>query len=246
MANGGLSFAGRLAVSAVAARRAVASPRRADMVALLGDASSGPALRVLAERVRRRNPHLLPGSDGEVGRHPVPDRFPAATLDELLALPEHSLGREYARFMSERAFDPTERDAVDARVVPEPDLAWVLQRYRDVHDLWHVLNAMPTTLLGEIGQKWFEATHTGLPVAVLSSLMGPVRLNAAERRVLVRDLIPWALVAGSSCVNLLAIRYEDNMHRDIDDVRREWKITPPHSYLQEPRILYKKQSVPGA
>ena len=25
-------------------------------------------------------------------------------------------------------------------------LRWVLQRYRDVHDLWHVLSGLPTTL----------------------------------------------------------------------------------------------------
>jgi ubiquinone biosynthesis protein COQ4 len=242
MGSTGLSLAGRLFVAAVAAQRALANPRRADMVALLGDATAGPALHALAARVRLVDPCLLPGND-HGGRGPR--RFPEASLDELLALPERSLGREYARFMADRHFDPADRDPVDARLVPDRDLAWVLQRYRDVHDMWHVLNAMPTTLLGELGQKWFEAVHTGLPVAILSSLMGPVRLKPAERRVLVRDLVPWALKAGSTATNLLAIRYEDCLHRDIDDVRREWKIILPNTYLREPHILYKKQGVPG-
>jgi ubiquinone biosynthesis protein COQ4 len=242
MTSRGLGLAGRLVVATVAAQRALANPRRADMVALLGDATAGPALRALAARVRLANPWLLPSDDQ--GRC-CPRRFPEVSLDELLALPERSLGREYARFMADRHFDPADRDTVDARLVPEQDLAWVLQRYRDVHDLWHVLNAMPTTLLGELGQKWFEAVHTGLPVAILSSLMGPVQLKPAERRVLFRDLVPWALKAGSSAVNLLAVRYEDCLHRDIDDLRGEWKIILPSPFLREPHILYKKQSVPG-
>ena len=73
-------------------------------------------------------------------------------------------------------------------------LAYVMQRYREVHDLIHVINGMgigysmqfivyirtPVTLnrlLGEIAIKWFEAIQTGLPMCVLSSLGAPVKLS---------------------------------------------------------------------
>jgi ubiquinone biosynthesis protein COQ4 len=184
----------------------------------------------------------MPPRDGDSAESSaLPPRFPSLSLDELLSLPENSVGKVYARFMESRKFDPADRPQVDPRLVSEPDLAWVLQRYRDVHDMWHVLNCMPTTLLGELGQKWFEAFHTGLPVAAFSSVFGPLRLKPAERRVLFRDLVPWAAAAGTSCVNLLAIRYDDYLHRDVDEMRREWNLLSPQPYLKEPHILYKRR-----
>ena len=40
------------------------------------------------------------------------------------------------------------------------DLAYVLQRYREIHDLLHVLTGMPTNVLGELGQKVAFQTST--------------------------------------------------------------------------------------
>lgn len=39
------------------------------------------------------------------------------------------------------------------RFISDPDLAYVLQRYREIHDLLHVLTGAPTSVLGELGQK---------------------------------------------------------------------------------------------
>ena len=36
------------------------------------------------------------------------------------------------------------------------DVAYVIARYRQVHDFWHVLCDLPPTVLGEIALKWFE------------------------------------------------------------------------------------------
>ena len=46
---------------------------------------------------------------------------------------------------------PDERDEV--RFVSDPDLAYVMQRYREVHDMWHVLTGMPVSVFGEVSQK---------------------------------------------------------------------------------------------
>lgn len=43
--------------------------------------------------------------------------------------------------------------ATVVRYVSDSDLAYVLQRYREIHDLLHVLTGMPTNVLGELGQK---------------------------------------------------------------------------------------------
>ena len=57
------------------------------------------------------------------------------------------------------------------RFVENPDLAYVMLRYRQVHDLWHVVLGMPPTVLGELAVKWVEMLQTGLPMTVLSSLV---------------------------------------------------------------------------
>lgn len=67
-----------------------------------------------------------------------------------------------------------------------------MQRYREVHDLIHVVNGMGIgyatwcvackifvcyRLLGEIVIKWFEAIQTGLPMCVLASVGPPITLS---------------------------------------------------------------------
>lgn len=47
-----------------------------------------------------------------------------------------------------------------------------------VHDFWHVLAGVPTSVLGELALKWFEMVHTGLPGSAVASLFGPLRLSS--------------------------------------------------------------------
>lgn len=220
----GTSFSplARAALTLGSAAVAFSNPARADMVALLGDLTSAPILPSLVARLR---------STAE-GRQMLdtltPTRFPEhglRSLPSLRELPAGSLGREYARFMDSRGFSPESRHLV--RFVEDPCHRWVLQRYRDVHDLWHVLTGMPTTVLGELAQKWFEASQTALPVAVLSAAVGPLRLKTLDRRVLVTHLIPWAVSSGRRADDLLAIRYEDYLHLQVSDLRETWHITLP-------------------
>ena len=61
--------------------------------------------------------------------------------------------------------------------VDDPDLMYVMLRYRQVHDLLHTVLGMPTNMLGEIVVKWVEALQTGLPMCALGALGGPIRLG---------------------------------------------------------------------
>jgi ubiquinone biosynthesis protein COQ4 len=53
--------------------------------------------------------------------------------------------------MNGHIYSPNDRTAV--RFIDDAELAYVLLRYRQVHDFWHVLLALPTTILGELAQK---------------------------------------------------------------------------------------------
>lgn len=222
-----ISLLERLSLTVGSAAVALANPARADMVALVGDLTSGPALQRLVQRVSASP------SGRELLSRRSPERFPkggSEALKHMRKLPDGTLGREYARFMDRRHFTPESRDIV--RFVQDEREAWLLQRYRDVHDLWHVLTGLPPTLLGEIAQKWFEAVHTGLPVAVLSATVGPVRLSWEARRLLVTSLVPWAVRCGMDTVELLAIRYEDFLDVPVADLRQRWQIYSPNVWIK--------------
>lgn len=46
------------------------------------------------------------------------------------------------RFLTSHGFSPDERPQV--QLVDDPELAYVMARYREVHDFWHVLAGMRT------------------------------------------------------------------------------------------------------
>ena len=54
--------------------------------------------------------------------------------------------------------------------------AYIMQRYRETHDMYHVLLGYGTSVEEELAVKWFEMVQTGLPVAAMSAFAGPVGL----------------------------------------------------------------------
>lgn len=224
-----LSHLERLRLTLGSATVALANPARADMVALVGDLTSGPALSRLVQRVSQTR------EGREMLDSLTPARFPeggSMALKEMRLLNDGTLGREYARFMDRRHFTPESRDLV--RFVDDSRERWVLQRYRDVHDLWHVLTGLPPTLLGEIAQKWFEAAHTGLPVASFSAIAGPLRLTWSQRRKLALNLIPWAIRCGTGADNLLGVRYENYLDVPVNVLRQRLRVSVPGVMVKGP------------
>ena len=170
--------------------KSLQNPLRADMVAALGEATGEPALRRLREAMR---------GDKE-GRRILAERplitREAMDLPTLATLPQGTFGEAYASFMGHHDFDPDERQPV--RFVEDEELAYVMLRYRQVHDFWHVLCGLPPTVVGEIALKWVEMVQTRLPMCALSATVGPLGLGTEENRTLRNVYIPWALRAGVS------------------------------------------------
>ena len=126
--------------------------------------------------------------------------------------------------MSSHDFSADNRPKV--KYIVDEDLAYVILRYRQVHDFWHTLTGLPPTILGEVALKCFEWRITGLPSCGLSSLIGPLRLTWEERSILVRYYVPWALRSGTECEDLMLYPYEKKLDMDIDDVRAELNLEP--------------------
>ncbi|XP_062063440.1 long-chain fatty acid transport protein 4 isoform X3 [Lepus europaeus] len=211
-------------LAAGAAAMALYDPYRHDMVAVLGETTGRRTLKVLRDQMRR-NP------EGAQILQERP-RISLSTLDlgKLRSLPDGSLGREYLRFLDVNRVSPDTR--APTRFVDDEELAYVIQRYREVHDMLHTLLGMPTNILGEIVVKWFEAVQTGLPMCILGALFGPIRLSAPRLRVLVLELIPWAVQNGRRAPCVLNLYYERRWEQPLSALREELGITAPPRDVQ--------------
>ncbi|XP_044296049.1 ubiquinone biosynthesis protein COQ4 homolog, mitochondrial isoform X1 [Varanus komodoensis] len=205
-------------LAAGSAFMALYNPYRHDMVAVLGETTGYLALQNLREKMRK---------DPE-GRRILQERprISLSTVDiaGLRALPDGTFGREYVRFLDDNRVSPDTRMPV--KFVDDEELAYVIQRYREVHDLMHTLLGMRTNMLGEIVVKWFEAVQTGLPMCILGAVFGPVRLNPRKLLILTTELIPWAVRSGSHASCILNVYYEERWEQTVEGLRREIGILP--------------------
>ncbi|XP_061118875.1 ubiquinone biosynthesis protein COQ4 homolog, mitochondrial isoform X2 [Conger conger] len=198
---------------------ALHDPYRHDMVAVLGETTGHLTLLKLRDRMKND-----PEGDSILRERP---RIRLSTLDlsHMRTLPDGSLGREYLRFLEDNRVTPDSR--ADVKFVDSEELAYVMQRYREVHDLLHTLLGMPTNMLGEVAVKWFEAAQTGLPMCILGAVLGPLRLSGRRLQPLVTSLGPWALRSGSRARCVLNVFYERRWDQSLESLREELGIEPP-------------------
>uniref|UniRef100_A0A3P9LCL8 Ubiquinone biosynthesis protein COQ4 homolog, mitochondrial n=1 Tax=Oryzias latipes TaxID=8090 RepID=A0A3P9LCL8_ORYLA len=206
---------------------ALQDPYRHDMVAVLGETTGHLALVSLRDRMRNDPEGLTILTERP--------RIRLSTLDlkNMASLPDGSFGREYLRFLEDNSVTPDSRAQV--RFVDDEELAYVMLRYREVHDLMHTLLGMPTNMLGEVVVKWFEAAQTGLPMCALGAVLGPLRLNARRLQSLFTSLGPWALRNGRRARCVLSIFYERRWDQNLEDLRQELHIEPPPATLHPSR-----------
>jgi len=75
-----------------------------------------------------------------------------------------------------------------------------------------------------VALKWLEAAQTGLPMCAAGALAGGVRLTAAQRRAVVRSVLPWAARHALRGPDLMSVYYEREMSRPVDELRAELRV----------------------
>ncbi|MPC11414.1 Ubiquinone biosynthesis protein COQ4, mitochondrial [Portunus trituberculatus] len=189
------------------------------MVAVLGETTGNKALIRLYARM----------SDDPEGSRILVDkpRISSSTvdLDALRELPADSLGRAYIRFLEDNKVTPDSR--LPVQFVDDPELAYVMQRYREGHDLFHTILGMPTNMLGEVAVKWVEAIQTGLPMCYGGAVFGPLRFRPKQRQKYVSTYLPWAIRVGRNARLLMNIYFEERWEQSVHDVRAEFGIESP-------------------
>ncbi|XP_069841734.1 ubiquinone biosynthesis protein COQ4 homolog, mitochondrial [Dendropsophus ebraccatus] len=208
----------KVLLSAGSAVMSLYDPYRHDMIAVLGETTGPLALHRLHHKMSR---------DPE-GKRILQERprirMSNLDIERFRELPDGTFGREYTRFLDVNDVTPDTRAPV--KFVDDEELAYVAQRYREVHDLMHTLLGMPTNMLGEVVVKWFEAVQTGLPMCMLGAVFGPLRLSARRRKKLM-ELVPWAVQSGRNARCVLNFYYEKRWDQTVESLRAEIGILPP-------------------
>jgi ubiquinone biosynthesis protein COQ4 len=216
-----LGFLGRSILTVSASIMAITNPTRADLVATVGELTGVEALRKLRDRLSR-----TPQGREILKQRPRIEQ--TICREKLAQLEPNTFGYRYEMFLARHQFSPLERPIV--RFIQDEELAYIMQRYREVHDFWHVLLEIPPTVQGEVILKWFEGFHTGLPFCFLAGCTSPFLLSPQQQWKLVQHDIPWAFHTARNCVDLLSVEYEKLLDRDFFQVQKQLALV---SFPQE-------------
>lgn len=207
----------RLALTAGSGIVSILDPYRDDMISAFGELTSSQTL----PNLRR-----LMISDVE-GRQILTERPVINTrtvnLDSLRQLPEGTFGRHYVDFLSRMDITPDTRKPV--RFVQDDELAYVMQRYREIHDFTHCILDMRTNMLGEVTVKIFEAVQLGLPMCWLAGLFGSLRLGPKHSQAYLDKYLPWVIECALRSRPLICVYFEKHFDKPIDELRQELNLT---------------------
>jgi ubiquinone biosynthesis protein COQ4 len=228
-----LTLIERSALAVGSAVTSLLNPRRADMIAALGEVTAQPYF------ITKLRDRMLASSSG---RRILRDRpritSKTMSLENLRQLPENSVGRTYAAWLDREGVSPDTRDSV--RYMDDEEEAYVMQRYRECHDFYHALTGLPVFAEGEIGLKAFEFANTGLPMTALS-LAATVRLKPQERQRIFNTYLPWAFSNGLKSADLINIYWEEELETDVDELRARLGIQSPPDLRETRRKLREAQ-----
>ncbi|KAF9055346.1 coenzyme Q biosynthesis Coq4 [Hymenopellis radicata] len=186
------------------------------MVAAVGETSAGPSLRRLRDV-------MLESPEGRKILKERP-RINTTTVDmsKLAQLPHGTFGRAYTTWLERCGVTPDTRAPV--HYIDDPELAYVMQRYRECHDFYHCICNMPVNVESELAIKYFEFANLGLPMAGFSALFAPIRLNKVKRERLFSQYVPWALKCGGSAQSLISVYWEQRWEQNVEEMKKELGI----------------------
>ena len=147
--------------------------------------------------------------------------------EALAALPDGSLGRAYLDFLGADGLTAdglVEASEAGERAIDDGE-AWIGDRLRDSHDLWHVVTGYRGDLLGEASLLAFTFAQTRAPGIGLLVAAALVRAGDPDARRLIAD----GFFRGVRAAWLPAVAWEQLLAVDLDEVRRRLRVgAPPH------------------
>jgi ubiquinone biosynthesis protein COQ4 len=146
--------------------------------------------------------------------------------DALRALPATTLGGAYVRHL-DRNHITADYQAAATRHVDDPDIAYLMRRFRQTHDVWHALLGLGITGHEEVIIHWFSWGQLRLPVSAMIMVFGTMKHLVLERRWgALRHSAREAYRAGATAAPLLGVYWEQLWTEPLERVRAMYGIHP--------------------
>lgn len=200
-----------------------------DLIAALGETTAAPYFIY-----RLRNVMLASPTGRRILRERPRITSRTLSIQRLRGLPANSVGWAYATWLEREGVSPDTRSEV--KYIDDEECAYVMQRYRECHDFYHAITGLPVMVEGEISLKAFEFANTLLPMAALS-LFAVTRLKPVERSRFWQTYLPWALTNGLRSNEIINVYWEEQLDRDIDDLRADLGIERPPDLRESRRVI---------
>jgi ubiquinone biosynthesis protein COQ4 len=212
-----------------AARALLADPDDLPQVFTLLEALSGDTLQRLHRRI---------GASAS-GQRLLADRPDIVRLlddrEGLRQLPDGSLGRAYLAFVEAENISASGiKDAAEQGLSGErdlsPDEAYVHQRMRDTHDLWHAATGYKGDVLGETALLAFILAQTHNPGVFFIVALGLFKTIGAPAAREARAVIVDGFRRGMRTAWLPDQEWEALLALPLDEVRARLHVGPPPVY----------------
>lgn len=209
---------GRVSMLIQTAVSALRNPYDGNLIAQTGDLSGTKALRAIRAKMQ----------NDKVGRQILAEKprvnEETVNFQNFKDYPKNSFGYHYWVWMSNYEFSPDERPK--AKYIPDIELAYVMQRYKENHDFLHTLLNLNIEIESELAVKWYEMVQTGIPMTALASFVGPLRLGLGANRKLFFEMLPLILRNANRSKFFMNVYFEKEFERDVDEFRDELGIIP--------------------
>ncbi len=199
---------------------------------VLGDSNRTEQIHVVEETTCRRRfaAELARMRQTEAGRALLSARPELCSAqvdyDALRRLPRHTLGGAYAAHLDENHLS-AELQASRTTHVDHEDVAYLVRRFRQTHDVWHPLTSLGVTPHEEVTIHAFSYGQLQLPVSALIVSLGGIKHGVLERRwAMLLGTFRQAYRAGREAAPLLEVHWEKMWGDSLGEVRRRFRIEP--------------------
>jgi ubiquinone biosynthesis protein COQ4 len=146
--------------------------------------------------------------------------------DRLRRLPETTFGGAYVRHLDGNGIT-ADYQAAATRHVDDPDMAYLMRRFRQTHDVWHALLGIGITGHEEVLIHWFSFGQLRLPVSALIMVFGTMKHLVLEQRWdALRHSMTEAYRAGRDAEPLMPVYWEDLWEHPLDEIRARYHLRP--------------------
>lgn len=146
--------------------------------------------------------------------------------ERLRALPATTFGGAYVRHLDDNGIT-ADYQAAATRHVDDPDIAYLMRRFRQTHDVWHSLLGLGIAGHEEVIVHSFSYGQLRLPVSAMIMLFGTLKHIVLERRWgALRHSMLDAYRAGRDAAPLMPVYWEDLWEAPIETVRVAYNVHP--------------------